>query len=179
MSFHLSRLKFVDGAGVLAASSILLPSRLRFGSVHVGAPMKPQELRARLRGVIAFPITPLKSDLSLDIPGLRKNLQHLLDHTVVAIVAAGGTGEMYSLTPAEQLEVVKATVEEVHEQIPVIAGTGFNWQIAVELAQQSERAGAHAILALSPYYPNADEDGLADYYTAIGKATYESWVMTP
>jgi 5-dehydro-4-deoxyglucarate dehydratase len=141
--------------------------------------MKPEELRARLRGVIAFPITPLKSDLSLDIPGLRKNLQHLLDHTVVAIVAAGGTGEMYSLTPAEQLEVVKATVEEVHEQIPVIAGTGFNWQIAVELAQQSERAGAHAILALSPYYPNADEDGLADYYTAIGKATYESWVMTP
>jgi short-subunit dehydrogenase len=128
MSFHLSRLKFVDGAGVLAASSILLPSRLRFGSVHVGAPMKPQELRARLRGVIAFPITPLKSDLSLDIPGLRKNLQHLLDHTVVAIVAAGGTGEMYSLTPAEHLEVIKATVEEVHEQIPVIAGTGFNWQ---------------------------------------------------
>ena len=55
MSFHFSRRKFMDGAGVLAASSILLPSRLRFGSVHVGAPMKPEELRARLRGVIAFP----------------------------------------------------------------------------------------------------------------------------
>jgi hypothetical protein len=37
-----------------AASSILSPSRLRFGSVHVGAPMKPEELRAKLRGVIAF-----------------------------------------------------------------------------------------------------------------------------
>jgi 5-dehydro-4-deoxyglucarate dehydratase len=171
MPFHFSRRKFMDGAGVLVASSILLPSRLGFGSVHVGAPMKPEELRARLRGVIAFPITPLKPDLSLDIPGLRKILQRLLDHTVVAIVAAGGTGEMYSLTPAEHLEVVKATVEEVHGQIPVMAGTGFNWQLAIELAQQSERAGADAILALPPYYPNADEDGLAEYYTAIGKAT--------
>jgi dihydrodipicolinate synthase/N-acetylneuraminate lyase len=92
----------MDGAGVLVASSILLPSRLGFGSVHVGAPMKPEELRARLRGVIAFPITPLKPDLSLDIPGLRKILQRLRDHTVVAIVAAGGTGEMHSLTPNQE-----------------------------------------------------------------------------
>jgi hypothetical protein len=44
--------------------------------------MKPEELQARLRGVIAFPITPLKLDLSLDIPGLRKILQGLLDRTV-------------------------------------------------------------------------------------------------
>ncbi len=170
MSLHFSRRKFLDGAGVLAASSIL-PSRLRFGSVHVGEAMKPEELRARLRGVIAFPITPLKPDLSLDIPGLRKNLQHLLEHAPAAIVAAGGTGEMYSLTPGEHLEVVKATVDEVHSRIPVIAGTGFNWRLAIELAQQSERAGADAILALPPYYPNADEQGLAEYYTAIGGAT--------
>jgi hypothetical protein len=56
MSFHFSRRKFIDGAGVLAASSILSPPRLRFGSVHVAAPMKPEELRARLRGGIAFPL---------------------------------------------------------------------------------------------------------------------------
>jgi hypothetical protein len=50
MSFHFSRRKFIDGGGVLAASSFLSPPRLRFGSVHVGAPMKPEELRAKLRG---------------------------------------------------------------------------------------------------------------------------------
>ena len=166
-----SRREFIDGMGVLAASSIIAPSPLRFRPVRVGEQMKPEELRARLRGVIAFPVTPLKPDLSLDIPGLRKNLQHLLKHAPAAIVAAGGTGEMYSLTPAEHLEVVKATVEEVHGQIPVIASTGFNWRIAVELTQQSEQVGADAILALPPYYPNADEQGLAEYYAAIGRAT--------
>jgi hypothetical protein len=56
MSFPFSRRKFIDGGGVLAASSFLSPPRLRFGSVHLGAPMKPEELRARLRGGIAFPL---------------------------------------------------------------------------------------------------------------------------
>jgi 5-dehydro-4-deoxyglucarate dehydratase len=133
--------------------------------------MRMEELRSRLRGVIAFPITPFKPDLSVDILGLRRNLQQLMQHPIAAIVAAGGTGEIYSLTPSEHQEVVKATVEEVRGRIPVIAGTGFNQRMAVAFAQESERAGADAILALPPYYPNADEDALSDYYAAIGGAT--------
>ena len=133
--------------------------------------MTPEEFRSRLRGVIAFPVTPFHSDLSLNLPGLRKNLQSLLQHPIAAIVAAGGTGELYSLTPSEHLEVVKATVEESGKSVPVIAGVGFNAALANELARESARVGADAILALPPYYPNADEDGLAEYYASIGSAT--------
>ena len=78
---------------------------------------------------------------------------------------------MYSLTPSEHLEVVRTVVEEAHGQTPVISGTGFNRAIAVDLARQSEAVGVDAILALPPYYPNSDEDGLAEYYKAIGAAT--------
>lgn len=134
--------------------------------------MDHQQLRATLRpGVIAFPVTPFKADLSLDIAGLRKNLQSLMRQPLVAVVAAGGTGEMYSLTPGEHLEVVKATVEEVGGRAPVIAGVGFNRALAVEMAQASARAGANAVLALPPYYHNADDDGLLAYYAAVGAAT--------
>jgi 5-dehydro-4-deoxyglucarate dehydratase len=66
--------------------------------------MRPEQLRTKLRDVIAFPFTRFHSDLSLDIPGLRKNLQGLLQHEAAAVVAAGGTGEMYSLTPSERQE---------------------------------------------------------------------------
>src|SRR5260370_39835736 len=52
--------------------------------------MDPNELRARFSGVIAFPITPFKKDLSLDSDGLRENLAQLLEHPVCAVVAAGG-----------------------------------------------------------------------------------------
>lgn len=129
-------------------------------------------MRARLNGVVAFPVTPFQDDLRLDVPGLRRNLRALLRHPVCAVVAAGGTGEMYSLTPAEHLEVVKATVEEAAGSTrPVVAGVGFNAPLAVEMARRSAQAGADAILALPPYYPNADDEGLADYYAAIGAAT--------
>ncbi len=172
MSSHFSRREFIDAAGALAASSIL-PSPMIHDVISARASegLKAEELRNKLRGVIAFPITPLKPDFSLDIPGLRKNLQRILETPIAAIVAAGGTGEMYSLTAAENLEVVRATAEEVNGRIPVIAGTGVNVPLAVELAQQSARAGADAILALPPYYPNADEEGLANYYAEIGRAT--------
>jgi 5-dehydro-4-deoxyglucarate dehydratase len=133
--------------------------------------MRPEQLRSRLPGVIAFPVTPFNADLSLDLPGLRKNIRALMSHPVSAVVAAGGTGEMYSLSPSEHLAVVKAITEEVAGRVPVVCGTGFNRQLGIELAVQSAAVGANAILALPPYYPSADDLGLVDYYAAIGAAT--------
>jgi 5-dehydro-4-deoxyglucarate dehydratase len=133
--------------------------------------MQPKQLRDQFSGVIAFPVTPFRSDLSLDLDGLRKNLQRLMQYPPCAIVAAGGTGELYSLTPEEHLGVVRATIEEVAGKIPVIAGVGFGQQLAVELARQSAALGASGILAFPPYYPNADEEGMFEYYRAIGAAT--------
>jgi 5-dehydro-4-deoxyglucarate dehydratase len=133
--------------------------------------MKAEELRARYGGVIAFPVTPFLDDLSLDIEGLRHNLVRLMNHPVSAVVAAGGTGEMYSLTPSEHAQVVEATVEIVSGKAPVIAGVGFNQALAVEMAKQSASVGADAVLALPPYYPQADEEGMLEYYGSIGAAT--------
>ena len=134
--------------------------------------MKPAELRQKLSGVIAFPITPFKSDLSLDIEGLRENLAKLFAHPIGAVVAAGGTGEMYSLTPPEHLQVVSVTVEAAAaSRVPVIAGVGFNQHLAVELARAATDAGADGILAFPPYFPNADDEGMLAYYQAIGAAS--------
>ena len=133
--------------------------------------MEPAELRQRLQGVIAFPVTPFKADLSLDLDGLRRNLRSLLRHPICAIVAAAGTGELYSLSSAEHEAVVTTTVQEVKGRLPVLAGVGFNPVIAADLASQSANAGVCGILAFHPYYPSPDDDGLVAYYRAIGEAT--------
>jgi 5-dehydro-4-deoxyglucarate dehydratase len=133
--------------------------------------MKPEELRENYGGVVAFPVTPFRDDLSLDVEGLRHNLTRLMEHPVCAVVAAGGTGEVYSLTPGEHAQVVETTVEIVNGAAPVIAGVGFNQMLAIEMAKRSDAAGADAILALPPYYPQADEEGLVEYYRSIGAAT--------
>ncbi len=133
--------------------------------------MHSSELRSRLSGVIAFPITPFKDDLSLDLPGLHQNLTKLIEHPVSAIVAAGGTGEMYSLTPAEYARVIELTVHAIEGRIPVIAGVGFGQRLGIEMAQAAEHAGADGILAFPPYYPQADDAGLFEYYRSIGAST--------
>jgi 5-dehydro-4-deoxyglucarate dehydratase len=133
--------------------------------------MNPTTLRNRLSGVIAFPVTPFKDDLSLDLPALHQNLTQLLQYPISALVAAGGTGELYSLTPAEYTRVIELTALAVEDRIPVIAGVGFGQHLAVEMAQTAEKAGADGILVFPPYYPNADDEGLFEYYRAIAKAT--------
>lgn len=133
--------------------------------------MEPEELRGRLSGVIAFPITPFRTDLSLDIVGLRQNLARLLEHPVCAVIAAGGTGEIYSLTPLEHRQVVQATVEAVGGRVPILAGVGFNQRLAVELAHQAVEAGVDGILAFPPYYPHSDDAGMFEYYRSISEAT--------
>jgi 5-dehydro-4-deoxyglucarate dehydratase len=133
--------------------------------------MHPNTLRNKLFGVIAFPVTPFREDLSLDLPGLHNNLTKLLEHPISAVVAAGGTGEMYSLTPSEYARVIELTTHAVEDRVPVIAGVGFGLRLAIEMAQAAEKAGADGILAFPPYYPQADDEGLIAYYRAIGEAT--------
>jgi 5-dehydro-4-deoxyglucarate dehydratase len=133
--------------------------------------MQPNELRGKLHGVISFPCTPFKKDLSLDLDGLRKNLRSLLKHPICAVVAPAGTGEIHCLSPAEHLDVVKTTVEEVKGKVPVLTGVGFNTPIAVEVAKQAAAAGVNGILAFPPYYPSPDEEGVIAYYKNIAEAT--------
>ena len=133
--------------------------------------MHPNTLREKLSGVIAFPVTPFKDNLALDLPGLHHNLTKLIEHPVSAVVAAGGTGELYSLTPAEYARVIELTAHAIEDRIPVIAGVGFGQRLAIEMAQAAEKAGADALLLFPPYYPQAEEDGLFEYYRSIAAAT--------
>ena len=133
--------------------------------------MKPQELCTKLKGVIGFPVTPFNDDYSLDIEGHRKNIRYMLKEPMCALVAAGGTGELYSLTPEENRQVVEVTIEEAAGRAPVIVGVGFAGGLAKRLARQAADCGADGVLAFPPYYPNAEMDGLVDYYSGIAEAS--------
>lgn len=133
--------------------------------------MNPREFTASLRGVFGFPVTPFKADLSLDLEALAKNVDEMAGYAFCAMVAGGGTGEMYSLSVDEMEQVIATTVKAVKGRMPVVAGTGFNAAIGREIARRAERAGAACILVLPPYYIGAPEEGLFSYYQAIGEAS--------
>lgn len=133
--------------------------------------MTAKDVRNRLKGVFGFPITPFKKDLSLDLAALERNVAEMVTYPFCAIVAAGGTGELYSMTVDEIEQVVRVTVQATGGKMPVVAGTGYNAAIGADIARRVEKAGADLLLALPPYYINAPEGGLFDYYAAIGKAS--------
>lgn len=133
--------------------------------------MTAKDVRNRFKGVFGFPITPFRKDLSLDLDALARNVAAMVRHPFCALVAAGGTGELYSMTVDEIVEVVRVTVQAAGGRMPVVAGTGFNAAMGAEIARRVEKAGADCLLALPPYYINAPEEGLFSYYEAIGKAS--------
>ncbi len=128
-------------------------------------------LRERLRGALGFPVTPFRHDLSLDLDALARNVDEMAHFPFCALVAAGGTGEVYSLTPGEIEDVVRVTVDAAAGRMPVVAGTGFNGPLGAEIARRAEKAGAACILVLPPYYTNAPFEGTVAYYQQIGAAT--------
>jgi 5-dehydro-4-deoxyglucarate dehydratase len=78
---------------------------------------------------------------------------------------------LYSLTPAEYLRVIELTALAVEDRVPVIAGVGFGQRLGVEMAQAAEKAGADGVLVFPPYYPQAEDEGMFEYYRSIGYAT--------
>jgi len=132
--------------------------------------MQSSALCKQWKGVFGFPITPFHKDLSVDLDGLARNVEQMARHPFCALVAPGGTGELYSLTPEEVEQVVHVTVQAAGG-MPVVAGTGVNVPIGADMARRAEKAGAKCLLVLPPYYINSPEEGLFEFYRSIGAAT--------
>jgi 5-dehydro-4-deoxyglucarate dehydratase len=133
--------------------------------------VSPRSFASQLRGVFGFPVTPFRRDLTLDLDALARNVDEMASYPFCAIVAAGGTGELYSMSVDETERVIATTVQAVKGRMPVVAGTGFNVPMGTEIARRAEKAGAQFVLVLPPYYTGAPEQGLFAYYEAIGAST--------
>ncbi|MBP2491841.1 5-dehydro-4-deoxyglucarate dehydratase [Methylobacterium sp. PvP062] len=136
------------------------------------ASMNPAEMARVLgSGLLSFPVTHFRDDLSFDETAYRDNLGRLADYKVSGLFAAGGTGEFFSLTPAEIDRVLRAAVEETRGRTPVIAPAGQGTALAVEMARAAEAAGADGILLLPPYLVGSEQAGLAAHIEAVCRAT--------
>lgn len=130
--------------------------------------MTPGEMARTIgQGLLTFPVTHFTGDFAFAEHAYREHCGWMLEHDVVALFAAGGTGEFFSLTPAEVDQVVRAAVEETAGRVPVIAGAGYGTAMAIEMAQAAERAGADGILLLPPYLIGSKQEGLAAHIEAV------------
>ena len=134
-------------------------------------PFTPVEMaRAIGQGLLSFPVTHFDEDNRFDVANYRAHCSWMMQHRLAGLFAAGGTGEFFSLTPKEVVDVVSAAVSESAGRLPVIAGCGYGTAMAVELAREVQAAGANGVLLLPPYLINSSQEGLAAHIAAVCKA---------
>lgn len=121
-------------------------------------------------GILPAIITPFHRDsrASLDIEGLRSNIESLLQRGVHGVVPCGSTGESATLTFEEHEQVIHEAVEVVNGRVPVLAGTGSNnTEEAIRLTRSAKDAGADGALVISPYYNKPNRSGLLKHFTKL------------
>ena len=115
-------------------------------------------------------ITPF-NDNGVDYDTLGDLIEFQIKNSTDAIVICGTTGEASTMPDEEHIAVVKFTVDKVNKRVPVIAGSGSNdTRHAIKLAQELEKAGADALLAVTPYYNKATQKGLYQHFVMTAES---------
>ncbi len=132
----------------------------------------PEMAKILAKGLLSFPVTHFDSGLQFQEGPYREHCAWLLSfNRLTGLFAAGGTGEVFSLTPGEVRQVVTAAVKETNGQTPVIAGCAYGTVMAMDLAKAAEAAGADGILLFPPYLIVPNQEGLMAHVDAVCKST--------
>ncbi|HEY0000573.1 MAG TPA: 4-hydroxy-tetrahydrodipicolinate synthase [Actinoplanes sp.] len=117
-------------------------------------------------------VTPFTPDGSLDVEGAARLATYLVDEQCNdALVVSGTAGESPTTTDAEKEILLRAVVDAVGDRARVVAGVGTNNTAhTIELAHAAEKAGAHGLLVVTPYYNKPPQAGIAQHFLAVAAA---------
>lgn len=124
-----------------------------------------------LRGVIPPTITAFTDDEELDLEATAAHARFLVDRGVHGVFPLGTNGEFPMLKPDERAAVIGAVVDEVGDEVPVVAGVGApSTRNTVSYAHDAADAGADAVVVGIPYYYPIDSDGIVEHYRRVTAA---------
>jgi len=126
--------------------------------------------KSKFRGSFTALVTPFKNG-GLDEAALRGLVSWQIAEGSNGLVPVGTTGESPTLTHDEHNKIVEWCVQEANGRVPVIAGAGSNSTTeAVALAKHAEKAGADAVLVVTPYYNKPTQEGMYHHFKAVNDA---------
>ena len=117
-------------------------------------------------------VTPFRVDGSQDVDGAAALASWLVDEQAHdGLIINGTTGESPTTSDAEKDTLLRAVLEAVGDRATIVAGVGTNdTHHSVELAKAAEKAGAHGLLVVTPYYNKPPQRGLAHHFTTVADA---------
>jgi 4-hydroxy-tetrahydrodipicolinate synthase len=126
--------------------------------------------KTSFRGSFTALVTPFRNG-ALDEKAFRALVGWQIAEGTNGLVPVGTTGESPTLSHDEHKRVVEWCVDEAKGRVPVVAGSGSNsTEEAIDLSRHAEKAGADAVLVVTPYYNKPTQEGLYQHYKAIDEA---------
>jgi 4-hydroxy-tetrahydrodipicolinate synthase len=126
--------------------------------------------KSSFRGSFTALVTPFRNG-SLDEKAYRDIVNWQIQEGTNGLVPVGTTGESPTLSHDEHKKAVEWCIAESDGRVPVIAGAGSNsTKEAIELSQHAEKAGADAVLVVTPYYNKPTQEGMYQHFKAINDA---------
>ena len=127
-----------------------------------------------LAGVYAAAVTPIQTDLSLDLDSVAALLNFLASRGCHGAVLFGTTGEGPSFSPTERESMMRAACE-AHKAMPAIpsfrllAGTGTpSLSETIDLTRLAFKLGFNGVLVVPPYYfRKATDNGLFQWFSEV------------
>jgi 4-hydroxy-tetrahydrodipicolinate synthase len=124
----------------------------------------------KFRGSFTALVTPFR-DGQLDEKAFRELVEWQIAEGTDGLVPCGTTGESPTLSHPEHYKVVEWCIDQARGRVPVIAGAGSNSTVeAVALAKHAEKAGADAVLVVTPYYNKPTQEGMVHHFKAVNDA---------
>ena len=134
--------------------------------------MHPQTLKQTISsGLLSFPVTDFNENGDFASVDYAKRLEWLAPYGASALFVGGGTGEGFSLTPAEHENVVRTAVEACGAKVPILAAAAYGTRIAAEMARNAEKNGAAGLLLLPHYLTETSVEGICRHVEAVCAAT--------
>ena len=116
-------------------------------------------------------VTPMHADGSVNFDKMKELIEFQIANDTDALIICGTTGEASTMSDEVQIECIRFAKEAAAGRVPVIAGAGSNDTAhCIALAQGCEKAGADAVLLVTPYYNKATQKGLILHYTAVANS---------
>ena len=116
-------------------------------------------------------ITPLLNNDELDVKGVEKLVEHMLNGGVHGLFILGTTGEAPSLSYKLRYELVERVCKQVAGRVPVLVGiTDTSIEESLHLAEKSKEYGADAVVSAPPYYYAPSQQELIEYYQELADA---------
>jgi 4-hydroxy-tetrahydrodipicolinate synthase len=122
------------------------------------------------RGSFTALVTPFGNNAP-DEASFREHVAWQIAEGTQGLVPVGTTGESPTLSHDEHKRVTEWCIAEARGRVPVIAGAGSNNTAeAIDLARHGEKAGADALLVVTPYYNKPTQEGLYQHFKAVNDA---------